>query len=133
MYITLQNNRSLNFKTFLIWTFKSIYQACIIMFLAITCFYDSFTNIVTITFSTLVIIELLNVISEVHKIKTKMVLSIILTLIIYITSIVILRQYFQLSYITQTFVVQVLALSLACWLPLQFIQMVMHRFDPTEE
>jgi phospholipid-translocating ATPase len=89
------------------------------MLLAITCFYDSFTNIVTITFSTLVLIELLNVLSEVHKIKTKMVLSITLTLIIYFTSIVILRQYFQLSYVNQAFVVQVLALSLACWLPLQ--------------
>lgn len=75
------------------------------MFLAITCFYDSFTNIVTITFSTLILIELLNVISEVHKIKTKMVLSIILTLIIYFTSIVILRQYFQLSYVNQTFLI----------------------------
>jgi len=88
------------------------------MFLAITCFYDSFTNIVTITFSTLVLIELLNVLSEVHKIKTKMVLSITITLVVYFTSIVILRQYFQLSYVTQAFVVQVLALSLACWLPL---------------
>ncbi len=61
------------------------------MFLAITTFYDSFTNIVTITFSTLVLIELLNVLSEVHKIKTKMVISIIFTLFVYFASIVLLR------------------------------------------
>lgn len=61
------------------------------MFLATTLFYDSFTNIVTITFSTLVLIELLNVLSEVTKIKTKMILSIIVTLIVYFVSIVLLR------------------------------------------
>lgn len=64
------------------------------MFLAITCFYDSYTNIVTITFSTLVLIELLNVLSEVHKIKTKMLLSIGFSIVVYLASIVLLRQYF---------------------------------------
>lgn len=69
------------------------------MFLTLTCFYDSFTNIVTITFSTLVLIELLNVVSEVNKIKRKMVLSIFITIAVYFASIVLLRQYFQLSYV----------------------------------
>ena len=64
------------------------------MFLAITCFYDSYTNIVTITFSTLVLIELLNVLSEVHKIKTKMLLSISFSIVVYLASIVLLKQYF---------------------------------------
>lgn len=64
------------------------------MFLAITCFYDSFTNIVTITFSTLVLIELLNVLSEVTKIRAKMVLSIAVTIVVYFGSIVLLRQHF---------------------------------------
>ena len=61
------------------------------MFLAVTLFFDSFTNIVTITFSTLIIIELLNVLTEVTKIRRKMIISIALTLLIYFTSIVILR------------------------------------------
>lgn len=61
------------------------------MFLAVTLFYDSFTNIVTITFSTLVLIELLNVLSEVTKIKRKMIFSIIVTLAVYFASIVLLR------------------------------------------
>lgn len=61
------------------------------MFMAVTLFFDSFTNIVTITFSTLILIELLNVISEVRKIKFKMVASVVLTLIIYFSSIMLLR------------------------------------------
>lgn len=38
LYQTLQAGRSLNTKTFLIWVWKSIYQAAVIMFLAITLF-----------------------------------------------------------------------------------------------
>ena len=57
------------------------------MFVAVTQFDQSFVNIVTITFSTLILIEMLNVLSEVTKIKLKMVLSIIATLIMYFGSI----------------------------------------------
>lgn len=64
------------------------------MFIAITVFSDSFVNIVSITFTTLIIIELLNVLTEVNKIKPLMVLSLIVTLIIYLLSIVLFRNYF---------------------------------------
>ena len=36
LYITLQKGRSMNFKTFMIWTWKSLFQGCTIMLLAIT-------------------------------------------------------------------------------------------------
>ena len=64
------------------------------MFVAVTQFDQSFVNIVTITFSTLILIEMLNVLSEVTKIKLKMVLSIIATLIMYFGSIAVFQQYF---------------------------------------
>lgn len=38
LYKTLQKGRSLNLKTFFIWTWKSIYQACFIMFVAVSYF-----------------------------------------------------------------------------------------------
>ena len=65
LYATLQKGRNLSFKTFLIWFWKSIYQAAIIMVGTIMYFNESFTNIVTITFSALIITELLNVYSSV--------------------------------------------------------------------
>ena len=69
LYATLQKGRSLSFKTFLIWFWKSIYQAAVIMLGTILFFQDSFTNIVTITFSALIITELLNVYSSVSIYK----------------------------------------------------------------
>jgi hypothetical protein len=38
------------------------------MFTALYAFENSFTNIVTITFSALIMIEMLNILSEVHRI-----------------------------------------------------------------
>jgi len=46
----------------------SIVQGAVIMFVAITQFDHSFVNIVTITFTTLVVIEILNVFSHVTRV-----------------------------------------------------------------
>ena len=77
----------MNIKTFLIWVWKSIYQASIIMFLSIILFNDSFVIIMSITFTTLIFAELLNVIQEVTVIRKKMILSILISLGIYVVSI----------------------------------------------
>jgi phospholipid-translocating ATPase len=87
LYQTLQAGRSLNIKTFLIWVWKSIYQASIIMFLAVILFNDSFVIIMSITFTTLIFAELLNVVQEVTVIRKKMVISILISLGVYMGSI----------------------------------------------
>ena len=70
LYKTLQKGRSLSTKTFLIWLWKSIFQGCVIMLATVMFFNEPFTNIVTITFSALIVIELLNVYSEVIIVST---------------------------------------------------------------
>lgn len=56
LYISLRKSRELNTKTFLIWLWMSIYQGLVIMVLAINLFEQSFVRIVTITFTSLVIL-----------------------------------------------------------------------------
>ena len=58
---------------------------------------ESMTQIVTITFSALIVCEILNVYSEVHKLNYKMVVSSVLTFIIYFMSIALFRSYFDFS------------------------------------
>jgi len=65
LYKILQKGRNLNTKTFLIWCFKSIYQGAVIMIGTVTLFDDEYLNIVSITFTSLVFIEILNVYLEV--------------------------------------------------------------------
>lgn len=118
LYSTLQKGRSLSTKTFLIWFFKSIFQGCVIMLGTILFFNESFSNIVTITFSALIITELLNVYSSVHHINWKMISASVLTLFIYIISIALMPAYFDTSYITWAFVIKVVLITMASWLPL---------------
>jgi len=111
---------------------KSIFQACVIMLGSVILFHESLTNIVTITFSALIVCEILNVFSEVHKVNYKMIISSILTFIIYFMSIGFLRAYFDTSYITWTFVMKVLIITLASWAPLHLARIVYDCIDPSE-
>jgi len=133
LYKTLQKGRSLNFKTFLLWVWKSIYQGCVIMLFSITFFNDSFVNIVSITFSALIAIELLNVFTAVSKIKLKMVLAMVLTLLIYFGSIIFFRNYFDTSYINSEFLLKVLVVTAVCWLPVHLLKKILEKLDPPEE
>ena len=132
LYSSLQKGRVLSTKTFLIWMWKSIFQACVIMLGSVIIFNESLTNIVTITFSALIVCEILNVFSEVHKVNYKMIISSILTFIIYFMSIGLLRAYFDTSYITWSFVLKVLLITLASWLPLHMARLIYDCIDPSE-
>ena len=103
------------------------------MFVAVMQFDQSFVNIVTITFTTLICIEMLNILSEVTQIRKMMVISILLTLAIYMASIIVFRQYIQTSYIDGEFLLKVMILTLITWLPLQVFKKLMEKCDPTQE
>ena len=68
------------------------------MYVAIVYFENSFVHLVTITFTTLIFIEVLNVISEFSDPWAKkawpMWTAVVLTLIIYFMSIIFMREYF---------------------------------------
>ncbi|EGG19761.1 ATPase [Cavenderia fasciculata] len=66
LYHELQKGRSLSYKTFFIWVLKSAYQGGMIMLLSIILFESSLNNIVSITFTSLILCELLNVATEIH-------------------------------------------------------------------
>ena len=99
---------------------------------AVLWFQGSYTNIVTITFSSLIVCEILNVFSEVHKVNYKMIISSVLTFIIYFMSIGLLRSYFDVSYIDWTFVCKVFALTIASWAPLHLFRRIYEWCDPSE-
>ena len=75
----------------------SIYQGVTIMVLSINLFEQSFVRIVTITFTALILSELLNVISTIHQMNRFIFGSIIVTLLIYALSLVLFRNYLDTS------------------------------------
>lgn len=64
------------------------------MFLAVILFNDSFIIIMSITFTTLIFIEFLNVVQEVTVLRKKMIFSILASVIIYVASIYFFKTYF---------------------------------------
>lgn len=132
LYQTLQKGRELNLKTFLIWLWKSIYQGSMIMLLGFWLFEDSVVQIVTITFTALIISELLNVYTALTHLNRIVLLSQLLTFLIYIASIVFLRQQINVSAIDFTFIRRVGIIVLISWGPMQVIKMLRKALDPTE-
>lgn len=132
LYQTLQKGRELNLKTFLIWVWKSIYQGAIIMLLTFWLFENSFTEIVTITFTSLILSELLNINTALTRMNKIVCVSQVFTLIIYFLSIWLLQDIIVVSAINIGFLKNVAIIVLLSWGPLQLLKMLRMRLDPTE-
>ena len=90
----LQAGRLLNARTFLSWVWKSVYQASVIMFLTIMIFNDSFIMLISVSFTSLIGIEMLNVLQEVNNIENGMIVAIASSLFVYFLSVLCLPTLF---------------------------------------
>ncbi|PAV15674.1 aminophospholipid-transporting P-type ATPase [Pyrrhoderma noxium] len=100
LYKELVKGRSLSFKTFFMWLMISVYQGGAIMIMSLLLFENEFLNIVSISFTALILNELIMVAVEITTWHVYMVLSEIITLLIYAISIVFLPEYFDLGFVT---------------------------------
>jgi phospholipid-translocating ATPase len=94
LYKDLTKGRSLSYRTFFQWLLISIYQGGTIMVLSIVLFEDEFIHIVAISFTALILNELLMVALEINSWHRIMVISEIVTVLIYIGSMWLLPAYF---------------------------------------
>lgn len=102
------------------------------MLLTFWLFEKSFTTVVTITFTALIFSELLNINTTLTQMNRIVFLSQIFTLLVYIVSIVLLREQIDLSAIDLNFAKNVAIIVLVSWGPLQVAKLLRVRFDPTE-
>uniref|UniRef100_A0A8C5BRA1 Phospholipid-transporting ATPase n=1 Tax=Gadus morhua TaxID=8049 RepID=A0A8C5BRA1_GADMO len=131
LYKDLTKGRSLSFKTFLIWVFISIYQGGVLMYGALVLFESEFLHVVAISFTALILTELLMVALTVRTWHWLMVLAQGLSLLFYVCSLFFLNEYFDLPFITTwVFVWKVLAITLLSCLPLYIIKYLKRKFSP---
>eukprot|EP01065_Artemidia_motanka_P012446 TRINITY_DN1683_c5_g1_i1.p1 TRINITY_DN1683_c5_g1~~TRINITY_DN1683_c5_g1_i1.p1 ORF type:complete len:1293 (+),score=436.82 TRINITY_DN1683_c5_g1_i1:72-3881(+) len=102
LYAELKKSRALNFRTFLQWVLKAVYQGGAIMLMAMVLFEDSFVRIVSITFTALIFTELITVWTEMHNPwQSKLfLLSELVSICIYVVSFWVLDT-FDKKYISQ--------------------------------
>uniref|UniRef100_A0A8C4NK30 Phospholipid-transporting ATPase n=1 Tax=Eptatretus burgeri TaxID=7764 RepID=A0A8C4NK30_EPTBU len=131
LYKDLTKGRSLSFKTFFLWVLISIYQGGIIMYGALLLFEAQFVHVVAITFTSLILTELLMVALTVRTWHWLMVLAELFSLVIYIASLVLLNEFFDTAFITSlTFVWKVLVITLVSCLPLYILKYLQRKFSP---
>ncbi|CAG8498047.1 17763_t:CDS:10, partial [Acaulospora morrowiae] len=125
LYIELTKGRSLSLRVFFEWLMISVYQGGAIMIMSIILFEDEFVNIVSISFTALILNELIMVALEINTWHYLMILSEIVTLAIYIVSMAFLPTYFDLSFIlTDTFVWKVAAITAVSSIPLYIVKLI---------
>lgn len=81
-------------------------------------FNDSYVNIVTITFSALICIEILNVYTQINNYNMMMFLLQICTAVTYFMSIILLKSYFETSYMDEVFFLKVGIIAMITWAPI---------------
>lgn len=132
LYQTLQKGRLLSARTVLIWTAQSLYQGTIVILLAILFFNDSFVNIVIINFSALLLIELLNLFTEIRRGNLLIYGCMVLSFMIYVASVWIFKEYFDLSSVGIMFVLKVVTITAIAWVPVHIIKCVSDKIYPSE-
>lgn len=131
LYRELQKGRALSFKTFFTWVLKSVYQGGMIMLLAIFLFDQSLYQVVSITFTTLILTELINVALEINRWHWLMAVAELASLAIYAVSIAALPEYFDLHFmLSWEFVWKVLVITLLTTLPVYTAKFIKKRFFP---
>lgn len=86
----------------------------------------------TITFTSLILIELLNVYTQINNMNMQMMLIMLATAVTYFMSISLLKSYFETSYMNEVFFVKVGSIALITWAPIQLIYLVVEWMDPSE-
>lgn len=131
LYKDLTKGRSLSFKTFLVWVLISIYQGGILMYGALVLFESEFVHVVAISFTALILTELLMVALTIRTWHWLMVVAEFLSLGCYVASLAFLNEYFDLAFITtMTFLWKVSAITVVSCLPLYVLKYLKRKLSP---
>lgn len=112
----------------MIW--KSIYQSAITFLFSITAFNSQFLGIVTITYSILVFVELLNILLMVRIPNLWINSTVFISFALYLVSVFYFRPFLGLVEITGSMWVKIVVITLACWGPFQFFDTMRQRLFP---
>ncbi|VDO33572.1 unnamed protein product [Haemonchus placei] len=131
LYKELGKGRSLSYKTFCIWVMISLYQGAVIMYGALLVFDADFIHVVSISFSALIVTELIMVAMTVHTWHWAMLLAQALSLALYAVSLIVLDQYFDRQFVLSwIFISKTTAITAVSCLPLYVVKALRRKFSP---
>lgn len=117
----------------LIWVVRSIYQAFIIIYFNVIVFECTFDEFTGIAFTSLILVILLNVVSEVNHWNRIMIISVVSSVIFYFVSIIFFNSYFNFTSLNATFMIKSIATALLCYIPIVLIWRLVIWINPPNE
>ena len=133
LYKGLQRGRELSAKSFLIWFAKSIYQGFTIIVMAVLFFDTPMISMVTITFTSLTLILVLNVVTEVTRLNRVVLGSCVGSVLLYFLCVAFLPELLDVSKIDTKFVVFVGITVLVAWMPVYVLNYLSSTYYPTKD
>ena len=133
LYRSLQKGRELTPKTFLIWIMLSVYQAFAIMMINAVLSDNPFQSFIAITFSSLIFVQLVNSLSEVHNMNAIILGSIGVSFIIYVLSFVFLYSYLDMAKFSIGFFIKAAVIGFICYFPIALLKRIAQKMDPSDE
>merc|ERR1711963_450366 len=131
LYKDLAKGRSLTYKTFFSWCLISIYQGGVIMFGALLLFEDEFIHVVSISFTALILTELIMVALTIRTWHWLMIIGEFLSLALYILSLLILKDYFDAEFLkTGDFMWKTASITAISCVPLYVWKFLRKKFSP---
>ncbi|EDO17706.1 hypothetical protein Kpol_1033p9 [Vanderwaltozyma polyspora DSM 70294] len=134
LYKDLIEGKSLSYKTFFVWVTLSIYQGCIIQLFSqvFTGVNETFfLNLVALSFTALVLNETIMVALEISTWNKTMLITEIVTFIIYVVSVPFLSEYFDLSdFTTLKFYAELILILAVSVFPVWASKSIYRRMHP---
>ncbi|VDL88779.1 unnamed protein product [Schistocephalus solidus] len=131
LYKDLTKGRELTFKTFFVWMLISIYQGGVIMYGALILFDADFIHVVSITFTSVLLTELLMVALTIRTWHFVMIASELASLAIYIVALVVFKSFFDQAFLlTWNFVWKVFAITAISCIPLVVLKCIRLKLRP---
>ncbi|GKT37012.1 Probable phospholipid-transporting ATPase IIB [Aduncisulcus paluster] len=129
LYKEVARGKVMSKKTFGIWIINSIYQGGAIMILTIILFHQNFYSVVGISFTALILIELLTLLFTVHHWTWQMIVTEILSVILYFGSLFLLKSYFDWTFMMRwPFWWRVIIITLIAYLPVRLAQWINEKW-----
>lgn len=132
LYKIMQQGRELSILNFLAWASMSIYEAVTMFLVLYFLFNPTFLDLVTISFTALILIEMLNIVLAVHKLHPMIVAGIFVSLGTYALCLFAFRDWFMLGKIDGEFFLIILLIVSPAWLPVFIAWTITVCLKPTE-
>lgn len=129
LYRSLQKGKSLSIKKFLIWVWQSVFQGGIISMSAIY-FTESQSGLSTVAYTSLVLVEILNVYSLVNKYTWQMIVASACTFVVFITIVFEFEDVLKMEQMSLHHTWQIVLATLMTWLPIHILRLSSAWLNP---